>query len=119
MTPDCGGPDDLAVMEQPIEDGGGGDRVAEHLPPLANRPVAGNQRAGTFVAPRHELEAQVRGSGLERQVPEFVDDQQLGLRELQQLLLYGFFVVETRLQAPYRGRWADDQETVGYSLPMG
>lgn len=74
-------------MQQPIEDGGGGDGVAEHRPPLANRPVAGDQHAGPLVTSRHQSEEQVRRRWLEGQVPELIDDQQLGLRELQQLLL--------------------------------
>jgi hypothetical protein len=37
-------------MERPIVDGGG-DRVAEHLPPPADRPVAGDRHARALAAP--------------------------------------------------------------------
>lgn len=96
--------DDLAVVQQPIEDGGGGDRVAKHLPPFANRPVAGDQHAGPLIAPRHELEEQVRGRRLKWQVAQFIDDQQLGLGELQQLLLEPAIGVRLRQPGHQRRR---------------
>ena len=53
--------------------------VAEHGAPLADRAVRGQQHAAALVAARDELEEEVRGVRLERQIAEFVDDQQLGL----------------------------------------
>ena len=71
--------DDLAV-EQAVEDGGGEDGIAEHGVPLADRAVGGDEQAAALVAARDELEEQMRGVGLERQVAEFVDDQERAAR---------------------------------------
>jgi hypothetical protein len=71
--------DDVAVMEQPVEDGGGDDGVAEGGAPFPDRAVAGDQQAAALIAPRDELEEEMRGVTLEGQVAEFVDHEQLGL----------------------------------------
>jgi hypothetical protein len=65
--------DDLAVMQQVIKDGGRHDRLAEHGAPLADRAIAGEQHAATFVAPRDELEEEMRGIGLEGEIPQLID----------------------------------------------
>jgi hypothetical protein len=62
----------VAVVQEPVKDGGGDDGVAEHRAPLADRAVAGDQQAAALVAARDQLEEQVRGVGLERQVAELV-----------------------------------------------
>lgn len=58
----------MAVMEQAIEDGGSDDGIAEHGAPLADRAVGGDEQAAALVAPRHELEEQVGGIGIEGQM---------------------------------------------------
>ena len=63
--------DDVAVVKQAVEDGGGHDRIAEDLAPFADGAVAGDEQAAAFVAARHELEEEVRGVRLERQVARF------------------------------------------------
>jgi hypothetical protein len=40
--------DDVAVMKQPIEDGGGDDGIAEDGTPLADRAVGGDQQAAAI-----------------------------------------------------------------------
>jgi hypothetical protein len=77
----------VAVVQQPIQDGGGHDGVAEHAAPLGNRAVARHQHGATLVSPAHELEEQVRCVRLERQVAQLIHHQQLGLGEVDQLLL--------------------------------
>jgi hypothetical protein len=42
--------DYLAVMEQPVEDGGGDDRIAEDGAPFADRAIRGDQHAAALVA---------------------------------------------------------------------
>ena len=68
--------DDLGVVDEAVDHGGGDDVVAEDLAPAAERLVAGDDQAGPFVAGGDELEEQVRGFGLERDVADLVDDQQ-------------------------------------------
>src|SRR3954454_16524487 len=68
--------DDLGVVDEPVDHGGGHDVVAEDLAPAAERLVAGDDQAGAVGAGRDELEEQVGGLGFERDVPDLVDDQQ-------------------------------------------
>src|SRR3546814_744335 len=42
--------DDLAVVQQAIEDRGGDDGIAEHAAPFPDRAVAGDQHAAALVA---------------------------------------------------------------------
>src|SRR5215472_2242142 len=57
------------------------------LPHSPDRAVAGDQQRAALVAPRHQLEEQMRGVGLERQIAELVDNQQLGFGEEAETLL--------------------------------
>ena len=50
-------------------------------------PVRRDQDRPSFVSARHQLEEQVRGIGLERQVAQLVNDQQLRPAQLRQLLV--------------------------------
>ena len=56
--------DDVAVVQQTIENGGRHHRIAEHGAPLANRAVAGEQQTAALVAARDELEEEMCGVGL-------------------------------------------------------
>ncbi len=51
--------------------------VAEGGSPFGDRAVAGHQHRAALVAPARQLEEQVGGVGLEQQVGQLVDDQQL------------------------------------------
>ncbi len=83
----------MAVVQQPVEDRGGDDGIAEHVAPLAGSEIAGDEDAAALVAATDELEHQVSSVGLERQVAELVDDQQLRLGEVQQLVLEPILVL--------------------------
>jgi hypothetical protein len=69
------------------------------------------KQAAALVAPRDELEEQVCGVGLERQVAELVDDQQLGLGVEGQPLLQPAFGVALG-QGGHQGRRGDAQDGV-------
>ena len=77
----------VAVMQEPVEDGGGDDGVGEHRAPLGDAAVRGYQHRAGLVAAADELEEQMRGVGLERQIAKLIDDQQLRLGEADQLLV--------------------------------
>ena len=64
---------DVAVVEQPVQDGRGQDVVAEHLAPVPHRLVAGEDDAAPLVAAVHQLEQQVRRLTLKGQEPDLVD----------------------------------------------
>ena len=63
-------------MEHSVEDGGGDHAVAEHITPSTEALVARESHWHAFVATADELEEQVRPLALDRQIPDFVDDEQ-------------------------------------------
>ena len=65
--------DYLGVVDEPVDHRGGDDVVAEHLAPPAERLVAGHDQARSLVPGRDQLEEQVGGLGLERDVADFVN----------------------------------------------
>ena len=69
----------VTVVQQPVEYRRGDHHVTEHLAPFADRTVRRDQDAAALVAPRDELEEQVRGVRLEGQVAQLVDDEKLRL----------------------------------------
>lgn len=78
-----------------------GTTASPNTPPtLGHRAVARHQHRAAFVAPADKLEAQVSGIGLERQVDQFVNDQQLGLREVSPLVLQPPLGARTRQLRP-------------------
>src|SRR3984957_19972912 len=68
--------DDVGVVDEAVDHGGGDGVVAEDLAPAAERLVGRDDEAGSFVASGYQLEEQVGGLGFERDVADFVDDQQ-------------------------------------------
>jgi hypothetical protein len=68
--------DDLGVMHESVDHGRGNDVVAEHFAPSPEGFIRRDDEAGPFVAGRHQLEEQVGGFGLERDVTHFVDYEQ-------------------------------------------
>ncbi len=83
----------VAVVQEPVEDCGGDHRIGEHHAPFGNAAVRRDQHGPGLIAPADQLEEQVCRVGLQRQVPEFVDDQQLRLRERQQFLVQSPFAM--------------------------
>jgi hypothetical protein len=57
--------DDFGVVDEPVDHGGGHDRVAENLAPAAEGLVAGDDQAGSLAACRDDLEEEVGGLGVE------------------------------------------------------
>ena len=68
--------DDLGVVDQAVDHGGGNGGVPEHLAPAPEGPIGGDQHRGPLVAGRHQLEEQVGRLGLEGDVAHFVDDEE-------------------------------------------
>ena len=69
------------------------DGIAEHRAPLGDAAVRGDQHRPRLVTAADQLEEQVGGIGLQRQVAEFVDDQQLRLGVSEQLLIEAFLAM--------------------------
>jgi site-specific DNA recombinase len=68
------GDDDFGVMHESVDHGGGDGVVAEDFTPAAEGFVGADDETGPFVAGGHELEEQVGGFALERDVADFVND---------------------------------------------
>jgi len=68
--------DDVGVVNDPVDHRGGDGLVSEHVAPAGEGKVAGQDQRGVFIARGNELEEQVRGVLLERDLAHFVDDQQ-------------------------------------------
>src|SRR5690606_40246716 len=67
--------DDVAVMEEPVDQRRGHDFIAEDFAPLLEALVAGMHGGSMLVPASHELE-EVHGAGpRDRQIADLIDDQ--------------------------------------------
>jgi hypothetical protein len=66
------------VLQQPIQDRRGNDRVPKDLPPLAEALVGGQHPSAALIAARDELEEEMGTMLIQRDVADLVDDQQFG-----------------------------------------
>ena len=83
-------------MSQPIQQGGRHAFSLEDLAPVAERKVAGDQQAATLVTIDEDLKQKFGSGSAERQITQFVDDQQVEFVEtlqhsIQSELLLSFF----------------------------
>ena len=73
------------MVQEAVEDRRREHVVAEDGAPLRHDLVGRDEEAAALVAPRDELEEEMRGALLEGQVAELVDDEELRLREVREL----------------------------------
>src|SRR3954447_15888235 len=66
--------EDLGVVDQAVDHGGGDDVVAEDLAPGAEGLVGGDDQACAFIAARDEHEHEVGGLRVKRDVADLIDD---------------------------------------------
>ena len=64
------------MVQQPIQQRGGDDRIAEDFAPLDKAAIGCENHGALFVAGEDELEEQVGGAGRDRQISDLVDDEQ-------------------------------------------
>src|SRR5215469_18348084 len=64
------------MMEQAIQQRGGYDGIAEDLAPFGKTAVRGEDHRALFVASINELEEEIAAALADRQVTDFVDDQE-------------------------------------------
>ena len=79
--------DDVGVVDEAVDHRGGDDVVTEYFAPTAEGFVGRDDQARAFVAGGDELEEQVRRFGFERDVADFVDDEQRVAAEFGELVL--------------------------------
>ena len=72
---------DGGVVEQAVKQRGGDDGVAEHLAPFGEAAVGGEDHSAPFVTGVDELEEQVAAAVSDRQVADFVNDEQRSAAE--------------------------------------
>ena len=71
------GLDDVTVMGQAIEQRGGHFGIAEHAGPFTEREISGDDDGRALVKPADEVEQQLAAGLSERQVAEFVEDNEV------------------------------------------
>ena len=74
--------DDVAVMGQSIEQGGRHLGVAEHAGPLAEGEVRGDDDGRALVQLADEVEQELSAGLGERQIAEFIEDDELHPRQM-------------------------------------
>ena len=74
------------MVNDSVDHRGGHDVVTEDVAPSGEGEVAGQDQRGVFVTAGDELEEQIRGVLLERDVTDFVDDDQAVTAELHEFL---------------------------------
>jgi hypothetical protein len=76
------GLDDVAVVGQPVEQGGRHLRITEHRRPLAERQVGGDDHAGPFVELADEVEEELAARTGERRVAQLIEYHEIEPGEL-------------------------------------
>jgi hypothetical protein len=71
------GLDDVGLVGDAVDDGGGESWVDEGLGPFAERGVGGNGDSGSFLSFGEDLEEQLGGVLVEADVAEFVDREEV------------------------------------------
>lgn len=65
--------DDLAVVKEPVEDGGGDDGIPEEFLPIGKAFIRGDDGGTALVAVGDELEEQIRLPAVDGQIAHLVD----------------------------------------------
>ncbi|MEA5415570.1 hypothetical protein VB757_10590 [Synechococcus sp. BA-132 BA5] len=73
----------MAVVQQPIENGGCHHLIAEHLVPFLHGAFGADQHTALLVAVGDQLEEQVPCRRFQRQVAQLIDNQQFRLGALR------------------------------------
>ena len=76
------GLDDVAVVGQAVEHGGGHLGVAEHLGPIGEGQVGGNEHRRVLVEFADQVEQQLAAGLAERQITQLVDDDEIVAQQL-------------------------------------
>ena len=65
-------------MDEPVGDGGSGGGVVEELSPVLEGEIGGDDGGGALIAVVEDLVEEVGAAGIEGEVAQFVDEEQLG-----------------------------------------
>jgi hypothetical protein len=64
------------MMEEPVQDGRGQDVIVEDLAPVRKALIAGHNEAAPLIAAHEQPEKQAGFFPREREIAEFIEDQQ-------------------------------------------
>src|SRR5262245_66034840 len=98
-------------MENPIQDRGRDDAVAEDFAPAPEALIAGEDHRAALVAAADELEEQIGATAVDRQVADLVNDEQTRHGVELELVIEAAFRLgarrseERRVGKEWRGRW--------------
>jgi hypothetical protein len=73
---------DVAVVSQAVEQCGRHLCIAEHAGPFTEREIGGDDDGGALVKPADEMEQQLAAGSGERQVAEFVEDEEVHVGQM-------------------------------------
>ena len=73
------------MVRQAVQEGRCHAFALEDLAPVAERQVAGQEQAAAFIAVSKDLKQQLRTAATERQVSQFIHDQQIRAVQLRQI----------------------------------
>ena len=113
--------DDVAVVCQPIEHGGCHFGVTEHLRPIDECQIGGDQQRRVLIELADQVEQQLAAGLTERQIAEFVDDDEIVAQQLLgqaaaaagRLLLLELVDKIDEVEEPSPGASADDRRGHG------
>jgi hypothetical protein len=74
-------------MQEPIEERSGDHGIVEHLAPVCEAPVGGEDHRAPLVTGVDQLKEQAAAVGDDRQVADLVDDQERGTAEEADLVV--------------------------------
>ncbi len=99
------------MLQEPVEDRGGDDGGAEHFAPIARGPVGCDEDGALLIAARDELEEKMCSVWLERQIAQFVDDQELRLGQRRELVVERTGLVGLR-SLRHQSRRGDEEHAI-------
>jgi hypothetical protein len=77
---------DDGMVQEPIQQGCGDDRIPEDLSPFGETSITGQDHGATFISGVDELEEQVSGSSADSEVSDLIDYEQLRSTEIANAL---------------------------------
>jgi hypothetical protein len=105
--------EDLGVVDEAVDHGGGDDVVAEDLAPRREGLVASDDHARAFVAAGDEHEHEVGGLWVKWDVSDLVDDQQRDALQAVELLIQAALALGVGQQRDPFGRGSEGDPVAG------
>jgi len=79
------------MVEEPVENRRGDNRITKHVAPGAEALITGEQNRALLIAPGDELEEQIGALPINGDIPDLINDQELGLGQHLEAVLQPVF----------------------------